>query len=179
MTNIIVTTTLIVLLTVQNQIGAAAEQAWGAWEDEGGANLYEFLPNNQFRFSGVQKVWIKYRGIIPFSPSEGWARGRYISERTNLSGAWEAGPNICTAIDPSGVKVTGNLAIYVGSLECCMEAKRLGPTLVLRSLSVKGQGPDTCMNRTLRQQGENPESDSAQSGEPARDTTKESPSLSK
>lgn len=179
MVNVMATTTLIVLLTVQYQISAAAEQAWGAWEDDGGANLYEFLPNNQFRFSGVQKVWIKYQGIIPFSPSEGWARGRYISERTDLSGAWEAGPNICTAMDPSGAKVTGNLAIYVASLECCMEAKRLGPTLVLRPLSVKGQGPDTCVNRTLRQQGVNPESDTAPSSNPARDTAKESPSPSK
>lgn len=153
----ITTTALAAFLAAQWQTGFSADQSWGAWEDDGGRNLYEFLQGSKFHFSGMQKVWIKYQGIVPFSPQEGWARGRYISERNDFSGAWEAGPNTCTTVDSGGSKVSGNLTIYVGTLSCCIEAKRLGSSLILTPLSVKGEGPDVCVNRALHQHVSVPE----------------------
>ena len=148
-------TALIVLIGMPFELGIAAEDSLGKWEDDGGRNVYEFLSNNQFRFSGLKKTWINYPkgplGIPAYRSGEGWARGRYMNEPLTLSGAWETGNNICTATDPEGGKVTGNLKIYAGSIECCMDAKQLGQTLVLRALVGTGEGPsELCVNRALQ-----------------------------
>lgn len=144
---------------------AAADEAWGKWQSDEGVNIYEFLPENQFRFSGIEKVWVHYEGLGPtvvesvrrLRPSS----GQHVPQRREMSGAWETGDAICSGIDPqTGTAVGGNLRLYAETVECCMQAKRLGPTLVLRALSGatrtntatdrKTQPPEICVSHTLR-----------------------------
>jgi hypothetical protein len=84
-----------------------------------------------------------------------------MQERKEFVGAWESGDKVCYGINDEGGKVVGNLKLYVSSVECCMEAKRLGPTLILRALNgekaspEKADGkPEVCINRALRQVAE-------------------------
>jgi hypothetical protein len=157
------------LLAVPMRFSVAAEDAWGRWQNDDGSNVYEFLVNNQFRFSGIQKVWVQQQGFAgsPFAniPRSNATRGQYVQERKDFSGAWETGQNICAVTLPSRGKVTGNLKLYVGTAQCCMEAKRLGPTLVLRAIrddedpalkhrATKDEGLDVCVGRALRQSNE-------------------------
>lgn len=133
------------------------------WEDNVEGSVYEFLPNNEFHFSGVRKVWVPFQGFTRFWTPEGRAGGRYVSERDNFTGAWESKENICSTTQADAGKVSGNLKLYVGSLECCMEVRLLGNTLLLRAIAVKGEGPDACATRTLRQSQSKPESNEAPS----------------
>ena len=45
----------------------ATDETWGAWTDDSGINIYEFLPNHQFRYSGIEKVFVKYQGGNPIA----------------------------------------------------------------------------------------------------------------
>jgi hypothetical protein len=157
-----IVTTFLILLLASPSLCMAAQEGWGAWEDDGASNVYEFLPNNEFRFGGVQRVWVPNAHIWPFRPSQGWARGQHIPEWHTFSGAWQAGEGICAQVEPNGERAIGNLKIYVASLDCCMEAKRLGNALILRSLSVKGEGPPVCANRALRERGTSAEESQAE-----------------
>jgi hypothetical protein len=156
--------TLLALAALPTDLVLANDDAWGRWHDDGGANTYEFLGNHEFQFVGFKKVWIEHRGFAstPLAnlPRAREPRGQYMQQRIEFSGAWETGENVCTSTVPGLGKVTGNLKIYAGSVECCMEAKRLGPTLVLRALrsdtpaADKADGPEICANRALRQDNE-------------------------
>jgi hypothetical protein len=81
-------------------------------------------------------------------------------QRKESVGAWEAGENVCAVSVSGRGKVGGNLRIYAGSVECCMEARRLGPTLILTVLgsndtpATDKNEPEICANRTLRQSTE-------------------------
>ena len=150
---------LVAFTALPTTVVLATNDGWGKWQDDG-ANIYEFLGNHQFRFSGYKKVWVPHQGarnpISTFYRRD--ERGQYMREHKELSGAWEAGENVCTVTHTGGNKAAGNLKIYVGSIECCMEARRLGPTLVLRALSGgapatdKAGEPDICASRTLKQE---------------------------
>src|SRR5687767_4513524 len=82
----------------------AADESWGVWQDADGSNVYEFLPKNEFRFSGVKKAWIQYQGLrsnpLHHIPIAGQPRGQYVQERYSLNGAWETGASICKADAP-------------------------------------------------------------------------------
>ena len=132
-------------LVLSPQAASTVEESWGKWEDDSGA-VYEFLPKNEFRFSGVTNVLVPLTGTARITGRIFGSSGQYVAERHSFSGAWETGPEVCAS---------GNLKLYVGSLECCMEAKRLGQTLVLRVLSSKGEGA-ACVSRTLREVNSEP-----------------------
>lgn len=139
-----------------------ADETWGKWQDENGANIYEFLGNHEFRFHGIELVWVPQQGwsgsLFQNFPRARQPRGQHMQERKEFVGAWESGDKVCYGINDEGGKVVGNLKLYVSSVECCMEAKRLGPTLILRALNgekaspEKTDGkPEVCVNRALRQ----------------------------
>jgi hypothetical protein len=158
-------TLLIGLIAVLTRTGLAADEAWGRWQDDDGANIYDFGQNHQFRFLGLKKVWVQRQGFAPNLlsnlPRAREPQGQYMQERKEFSGAWETGENICAVSVAGRGKVSGNLKLYAGSVECCMEAKRLGPMLVLSAISSdnipatdKAEEPAICANRALRQSTE-------------------------
>jgi hypothetical protein len=152
------------LAALPTSLGLAADGAWGRWQDDSGATIYDFRQNHQFQFSGVKKVWVPRQGFAPnpFAniPRAREPQGQYVQERMELIGAWETGENVCAVSIPERGKVGGNLKLYAGSVECCMEAKRLGPTLILRvlrsddALAPGKTEPEICTNRALRQSTE-------------------------
>src|SRR5687768_4081876 len=90
---------LIAFAALPTTFALAAGDAWGRWEDGDGANIYEFRPEHQFRFSGIKKVWVPRQGFAPNLlsnlPRAREPQGQYMQERKEISGAWEAGENIC------------------------------------------------------------------------------------
>src|SRR5687768_3532862 len=88
---------LISLTTLPVTTALANKDGWGRWQDDN-ANVYEFLPNHQFRFSGYAKVWVPHQGARnPISTFyRRGERGQYMQEHRELSGAWEQGEGICT-----------------------------------------------------------------------------------
>jgi hypothetical protein len=149
----------VVCALVMPAASIAAEENWGAWADDGGVNIYEFLSSNQFKFSDIKKVMIQRQGLagnlVQNIPGVGEPRRHYIQERRTLTGAWETGEKICAGQDPeSATPKQGNLKIYAGTVECCMEVKRVGSMLVLRALSRttggKDDQPQVCYGRALK-----------------------------
>ena len=155
---------VVLLAATSPEFALAADEGWGKWQDDKGGSTYEFLPEHRFKFSGTANVWVPHEGLGPgivSSVSRFRQRGQYVSERREINGAWEIGDAVCSGIDPqSGAEVGGNLRLYADTAECCMQAKRLGPTLVLRALRAgtptpaatdkKTQPPGICVSHTLR-----------------------------
>jgi hypothetical protein len=105
--------------------------AWGIWADQDQANVYAFLENNDFKF-----------------------RHRRQGKPFALEGAWKTALGACWS--DKNREQTGNVLIYVNTVQCCMTAEFLGSSLVLTYLWDKPAGagnsePDRfCQNRVLR-----------------------------
>ena len=105
--------------------------AWGIWADQDQTNVYAFLENNDFKF-----------------------RHRRQGKPSALEGAWKTALGACWS--DKNREQTGNVLIYVNTVQCCMTAEFLGSNLVLTYLWEKPGGaansdPDRfCQNRVLR-----------------------------
>lgn len=105
--------------------------AWGIWADQDQANVYAFLEKNDFKF-----------------------RRRHQGKSYTLEGAWQSALGACWS--DKDRQQTGNLLIYVNTVQCCMSAQFLGNNLVLTYIWDRPGGgaspePDRfCQNRVLR-----------------------------
>ena len=105
--------------------------AWGIWADQDQANVYAFLEKNDFKF-----------------------RHRHQGKSFTLEGAWQTALGACWS--DKDRQQTGNVLIYVNTVQCCMSAQFLGNNLVLtyvwdRPGGGVNQDPDRfCQNRVLR-----------------------------
>jgi len=101
----------------------AADAPWGVWADKEQKHTYAFLKNNEFRFWG---------------------------ERVSTNGVWQSTPGICWLGDNK--RQTGNLIIYVDTVQSCMQAELLGNRFVLCEIWKKGFDvnlTEICVNRVL------------------------------
>lgn len=114
---------LILLLMIAVKPALAAEAGWGVWTDKEEKHTYAFLKNNEFRFLG---------------------------ERLSRDGVWQSSAGICWLGDKK--RQTGNLMIYVDTIQCCMAAEFLANRLVLSEIWQKGFDVNLtgiCVNRVL------------------------------
>jgi len=104
---------------------------WGIWADQDQANVYAFLEKNDFKF-----------------------RHRRQGKTSTLDGAWQTALGACWS--DKDRQQTGNVLIYVNTIQCCLSAQFLGNNLVLtyvwdRPAGGPSQDPDHfCQNRVLR-----------------------------
>ena len=105
---------------------------WGVWSDPDQTNVYAFLKNNDFKF--------RHRGQ---------------GKPSALEGAWKTALGACWS--DKNREQTGNVLIYVNTVQCCMTAEFLGSNLVLTYVWDRPAGaannadPDRfCQNRVLR-----------------------------
>lgn len=126
--------TIVLLLLVSITgwfVAYAADGVWGVWTDRDESHYYAFLKNSEFKFRGLK-----------FNPK------LMESERKETDGVWRSGDGICWIGDKK--QQTGNVLIYVDSLECCMLAQFLGNKLVLSEVWQKGYHElNICSNRVL------------------------------
>jgi hypothetical protein len=109
---------------------ARAQQIEGMWSDSDRKNTYIFQRSNRFQFDG--EVF-----------------GRHVS----VNGVWETNPGLCWLGDNK--RVTGNIILYVDTIQCCLSAQHLGGRLVLTEVWRKGGDVrlgQICQNRVLSPQ---------------------------
>lgn len=113
-------------------------EASGTWTDSRGRVTYSFLEGNQFRFE--QKFRVKSGNAEVWKPSK-------------AEGVWQSATEICW-LGSKGEGRSGNLMVYVDTMQCCFSGQMLGGRFVLTRIWKKGYagyaGFNICTNRVLK-----------------------------
>ncbi len=110
-----------------------ADPVSGVWGDKDQSNTYAFLQTKEFRFWGRKSIFAE--GKLTYAP-------------VKADGVWTEGDGICWIGEQK--QQTGNLMIYVDTLQCCMLAQTIAGKLVLSEIWAKGYDEfDICSNRVL------------------------------
>jgi len=104
-------------------------EARGTWTDSNGRVTYSFLEDNQFRFE--KKFRVKVGDVEVWEPRK-------------AEGVWQS--EICDYAGESG-----NLMVYVDTMQCCFNSQMLGGRFVLTEIRENGYAAlNICENRVLK-----------------------------
>ncbi len=70
-----------------------------------------------------------------------------------VEGVYREGPGVCWLTGNDGTRQNGDVLIYVGEVQCCIQSEQISDKLAFTSLWVQGTGPAyrMCKSQVFRQ----------------------------